>query len=183
MANDIDGFDGFDSFDVQTNRIITRLEQFCGGLTGEDLERELLRITNGKRYRVNTEFVHVGDDGDPVTDGFIERIDSLLKLLDNGGDANVVGDQLSEELTGYIKHLYPERHITRVVFRGRVHGWPDLDVVCKDIVEAARFCFQFTDGEVPSNYSFNQLMNNDVFWFTLVAEFNRNRSAAGCLGL
>ena len=179
MANDIDGFD---SFDIQTNRIITRLEQFCGGLTGEDLERELLRITNGKRYRVNTEFVHVGDD--PYVDSFVKRIDSLLELYGDGsGNVSAVTEQLGDALTAYLWYLYPERHITRVVFRGRVHGWPDLDVVCKDIVEAARFCFQFTDGEVPSNYSFNQLMNNDVFWFTLVAEFNRNRSAAGCLGL
>lgn len=179
----VDNFGVLDGFDIQTNRIRARLEQFCGGLTGEDLEQELLRITNGKRYRVNTEFVHVGD-GDPTVTGFAERIDSLLKLYGDGsGNVNAVSEQLSEELTAYIRYLYPDRDITRVVFRGRVQGWPDLDVVCKDIVEAARFCFQFTDGKVPEGYSFDQLMNNDVFWFTLVAEFNRNRTAAGNLGL
>ena len=170
-------------FDMQANRIMERLYRYAGSATGDALDRRMIELTDGKRYRLELEFVYeFVNENDSV---LVELFMAVRKLLSEYREGKGVTKELNAALKAFMLHLYPGIGISSVNFNGCVRGWPCITVVFKDIVNAYKFAFMFELVGLPNpkQYSVNDLKRSTLFWYSLPSEFNRNRVASHRLGL
>lgn len=174
-------------YEAQACHTKARLEQVCEGLTGEALEQELLRITESEQYSVFTGFeyepVDVSNDEAVGNASYIDLLLTRSSRYTSGMDKTDLIDSLSEALTRQVRRLYPDYDVVDARFMDYANGLAWIDITFRDIVEAARFCFEYTDGTVPKGYTVDTLLSNDLFWSTVVEGFNRGTAANRVLGL
>lgn len=174
-------------YTLKAYHTVARLMQSCEGLTGADLEQELLRLTDGEQHSVFVGFEPEPSDMlDDETTSNASRISMLLMRLDRytpGIDSYALFDGLSEMFTVQVQHLYPAHDIVNVQFMHHTQGLAWTSVTLRNVAEAARFCIEYTDGYVPEDYTIDTLFGNDLFLSTLVDEFNRSTALASVLGL
>ena len=168
-------------FDMQANRIMERLYRYAGSATGDELDRRMIELTNGKRYRLEFEFAYEFiNENDSVQ---VELFMAVRKLLSEYKEGKDVTKELNAALKAFMLHLYPGIGISSVNFNGWVRGWPCVTAVFKDIVNAYKFAFSFECVGLPKQYSVTDLKRSTLFWYSLPTEFNRNRVASQRLGL
>lgn len=165
----------------QTNRIAARLQKLVGPATGKSLDKAMLEITGGKRYNLEIELMFLSVERyNRAQFELYNEIQSLLNSFRNGKD---VASKLSSALTKFIKLQYPYSNIEYVIFNDVLRDWPCITVVFCNIVYAYNFGLRFDGGGIPREYSINDLMRSATFQYSLVPEFNRNRTAASRLVL
>ena len=168
-------------FDEQANRVMEPLRKFAGSATGEDLDKLMLELTNGKRYRLELEFVHdIADETESIQYGRSLDINRELDLYKNGKNP---AKRLNYILRCYIKHAYPGYGVADVKVLGIEHGWPRIYIDFHDIVGAYKFACMFDGKELPEQYSITDLGKSVTFLYSLWPEFTWNRAAANKLGL
>lgn len=168
-------------FDEQANRVMETLQTFAGSATGEELDKLMLELTDGKRYRLELEFVHdIQDETEGIQYGRRLAIKQELALYKTGKNP---AKRLNYVFTCYIKHAYPGYGVAGVKVLGLEHGWPYIAIDFHDIVGAYKFACMFDGVKLPEQYSVDDLGKSVTFLYSLWPEFTWNRAAANRLGL
>ena len=174
----------FNPIASQTNRIEARLQKLVGSATGAELDHLMIRISGGKRYQLEVEFMQfmqlVGGEYDKDQFKLYNEIQRLLDCYRYGKD---VSSKLSSALTVFIKNRLPYSGIGSVIFNDVPRDWPCITIVFHNIKFAYNFGLWFDGCEAPREYSVTDIMKSETFRYSLVPEFNRNHKAAANLGL
>lgn len=169
----------FNPLTSQINRIMDRLQKYVGSATGTALDKAMLELTGGKRYQLEIKFEYlVVEEYDKAK---FELHNEIKRLSDRYQDGEDVSLKLSSALTEFIKLQYPYSNIEFVIFNEMILDWPCITVVFKDIVAAYNFGLRFDGGGIPREYDVIDIMRSSSFWYSLLPEFNRNRTAAAKL--